>query len=62
MIFKKTWFLKNVFFIDFEKNMIQNTQKPEKVKQMLDYGMKHLKFAMELCEIQRNNTVDNAAH
>eukprot|EP00959_Pyramimonas_sp_CCMP1952_P283043 5916182-Pyramimonas_sp.AAC.1 len=27
----------------------------ERVKQMLDYGIKHLTFAMELCEIQRRN-------
>ena len=25
------------------------------MREMLEYGMKHLKFAMELCEIQANN-------
>ena len=25
------------------------------MREMLEYGMKHLKFAMELCEIQANS-------
>ena len=28
---------------------------PEKMKEMIDYGLKHLTFALDLCEIQRNN-------
>ena len=28
---------------------------PEKMKEMIDYGLKHLTFALDLCEIQRSN-------
>ena len=28
---------------------------PERVKEMLEYGIKHLTFALDLCEIQRAN-------
>ena len=28
---------------------------PERVKDMLEYGVKHLTFALDLCEIQRAN-------
>ena len=28
---------------------------PQKMKEMLDYGIKHLTFALDLCEIQRRN-------
>ena len=28
---------------------------PERVKEMIEYGMKHLTFALDLCEIQRRN-------
>ena len=28
---------------------------PEKVKEMLEYGVKHLTFTFDLCEIQRSN-------
>ena len=28
---------------------------PDRVKEMLEYGIKHLTFALDLCEIQRAN-------
>ena len=28
---------------------------PERMKEMIDYGLKHLTFALDLCEIQRRN-------
>ena len=28
---------------------------PEKMKEMIDYGLKHLTFALDLCEIQLRN-------
>ena len=28
---------------------------PDKMKEMIDYGLKHLTFALDLCEIQRSN-------
>ena len=28
---------------------------PDKIEEMLEHGVQHLKFALELCEIQRSN-------